>query len=99
MRTTQNKTPWESHDWKVKTLESVSAGGGSKLAFTCRSCERKFTHTTANNRAWATSSDGTALADEVSSRWLAQSCPGRPGKGDKKDRLSLKYPTKPEASK
>src|SRR5271157_3332506 len=97
MRTTQNKTPWESHDWKVKTLESVSLGGGSKLAYTCRACERRFTHTTGNNRAWATTNAGIALSDEVTERWLAQSCPGRPGKGDNKDRLSFKYPPKSDA--
>jgi len=99
MQSTRDRTPWESHDWKVKTLESVSAGGGSRLAFTCRGCERKFTYTTANNRAWATSSDGTALADEITSRWLAQSCPGRPGEGDNQDRLTFKYPPKPDAPK
>ena len=68
MQSTRDKTPWESHDWKVKTLESVSAGGGSTLAFTCRGCERTFTYMTANNRGWATSNDGTALADEITSR-------------------------------
>jgi hypothetical protein len=99
MQSTRDKTPWESHDWKVKTLESVSAGGGSRLAFTCRGCERKFTYTTANNRAWATSGDGTALADEITTRWLAQSCPGRPEEGDNKDRQAFKYPPKPEAPK
>jgi hypothetical protein len=91
MRSLQNKTPWESHDWKVKTVESLNAGGGSKLAFTCRACERKFTHTTANNRAWATSADGTALADEVTTRWLTEPCPRRPGDHDHKDRLKVKY--------
>ena len=99
MQSTRYKTPWESHDWKVKTLESLSAGGGSKLAFTCRGCERKFTHTTANNRAWATSDDGSALADEISSRWLAESCPGRPGKDDNKDRLTIKYPLNSDTPK
>jgi hypothetical protein len=99
MRMTQSKAPWESHDWKVKTLESLSAGGGSKLGFSCRACERKFTHTTANNRAWATAEDGTALADEISTRWLAESCPGRPGQHDHKDRLKVKYLAKPEVSK
>jgi hypothetical protein len=99
MQSTRYKTPWESHDWKVKTLESLSAGGGSKLAFTCRGCERKFTYTTANNRAWATSADGSALADEISSRWLAESCPGRPGKGDNKDRLTIKYPLNSDTPK
>jgi hypothetical protein len=98
MRSIQAKAPWDSHDWKVKTLESVMSGGGSRLAFTCRSCERKFSYTTGNNRAWATSSDGTTLADEISSRWLSQSCPGRPGELDAQDRLALKYPPKPAAA-
>jgi hypothetical protein len=95
MRSIQNKTPWESHDWKVKTLESISAGGGSKLSYTCRACERKFTYTSANNRAWATSDDGTALADEVSARWLAQRCPRLPGERDDRDRMTFKYQPKP----
>jgi len=99
MRRTRDRTPWESHDWRVKTLESLSAGGGSKLAYTCRRCERRFTQTTVNHRAWATNNDGTALADEVTSRWLDQSCPGRPGESDNKDRLILKYPSRPESLK
>ena len=82
MQSTREKSAWDSHDWKIKTLESVSAGGGSRLAFTCRGCERKFTFMTGNSRAWATSSDGTALADEITTRWLAQKCPGRPGELD-----------------
>src|SRR5258707_14587297 len=99
MQTTRAKTRWESHDWKVKTLESLSPGGGSKLAFTCRACERKFTHTTANNRTWATDDDGTALADEVSTRWLAEPCPRRPGQHDHKDRLKVKYLGKADPTK
>ena len=99
MQTTQNKTPWESHDWKVKTLESVSAGGGSKLAYTCRACERKFIYTTGNNRVWATNDEGTALADEVSARWLSESCPRRPGKRDGQDRMTFKNPSKPDSTK
>jgi hypothetical protein len=99
MRITQNRAPWESHDWKVLTLESLSAGGGSKLAFTFRACERKFVYTTANNRAWATGEDGTALADQISARWLAESCPLRPGEHDDRDRLKVKYPAKPDAPK
>jgi hypothetical protein len=38
-------------------------------------------------------------ADEITSRWLLQSCPRRPGKGDNKDRLTFKYPHKPDAPK
>ena len=94
MQAIRVKNPWDSHDWKVKTLESVTAGGGSRLAFTCRSCERKFSYTTGNNRAWATSTDGTTLTDEITSRWLGQFCPKRPGELDSQDRLSLKYPAK-----
>ena len=99
MRMKQNRAPWESHDWRVETLESLSAEGGSTLAFTCRACERKFTHTTANNRGWATSQDGTALADEISTRWLAESCPRQPGQHDHKDRLKVKYLANPDAPK
>jgi hypothetical protein len=99
MQTTQKKTPWESHDWRVKTLESVSAGGGSKLGYTCRACERQFIYTTANNRAWAIRSDGTALADEVTTRWLGESCLRRPGEHDSKDKLKLKNPIKSDAPK
>jgi hypothetical protein len=99
MQTTQNRTPWESHDWKVKTLESVSAGGGSRLAFTCRACERQFIYTTVNNRAWAVNSDGIALADEVTTRWMAESCLRRPGEHDNKDTHKLKNPIKADAPK
>ena|ERR1700722_6762244 len=98
MQTTRNKTPWESHAWKVKTLESVSPDGGSKLAYTCRSCERKFTFTTANNRAWATNARGTALADDITARWLTENCLRRPGEHDHKDVHKLKNPVKSDAS-
>lgn len=84
------KSPWESHDWKVKTIDSVMSGGGSRLGFTCRSCERKFSYTTANNRAWAVDNAGVALTDEISSRWLAEPCLRRPGVADDEDRGHLK---------
>jgi hypothetical protein len=98
MRTTWGKTPWEVKIGELN-LKSPSAGRGSKLAFTCRCCERRFIQTTANHRAWATNSDGTALADEIASRWLAQSFPGRPGESDNKVRPILRYPSKPESLK
>jgi hypothetical protein len=65
MQKTRNRTPWESHDWRVKTLESIIVGGGSFLAFCSRACERTFSCTTASNRAWAIRGEGSALPDAV----------------------------------
>ena len=62
------ENPWQSHDWKVKTLISVTRGG-SRLAFTCRSCERTFTHMTGNNQTWR-----VIMEDAVSS--VDQTAPG-----------------------
>jgi len=89
MQAVASKSPWESHDWKVKTLE-FHPSNGSRLGFTCRSCERKFSYTTGNNRAWAVNGEFVALADDISTRWLAQPCQGRPGHDDDADRLQLK---------
>ena len=83
--------PWQSHDWKVKTLISVTRGG-SRLAFTCRSCERTFTHMTGNNQTWATNGHDVALADIISQRWLSQICPVSPDPSDVADRLNHKNP-------
>ena len=70
----ENLTPWRTHDWKVRTIESIAPGGGSRLAFTCRSCGRIFNQTTINSRTWAVDAGGTALSDTVTNRWLAESC-------------------------
>ena len=57
--------PWRTHDWKVRTIESIAPGGGSRLAFTCRSCGRIFNQTTINSRTWAVDEGGVALNDTV----------------------------------
>jgi hypothetical protein len=85
----KSENPWQSHDWKVKTLISVTRGG-SRLGFTCRSCERTFTHMTGSNQTWATNGRDVALAESISQRWLSETCPVRPGSTDGADRLSLK---------
>lgn len=85
-----SRTPWDSHDWKVKTVQQLPAGRGSRLAFTCRSCERQFMFMTINSRTWAIDGQGQALSDDVTSRWLAEKCPHRPGSHDAEDRLMLK---------
>jgi len=81
---------WRTHDWKVRTIESVVAGGGSRLAFTCRSCGRAFVQTTLNRRTWAVDKGGVALSDEVTDRWLEGICLRRPGETDDDDRLMVK---------
>jgi hypothetical protein len=85
----KSENPWQSHDWKVKTLISVTRGG-SRLAFTCRSCERTFTHMTGNNQTWATNGKDVALTDVISQRWLSETCPVSPVTGDVEDRLNHK---------
>jgi hypothetical protein len=87
----KTENPWQSHDWKVKTLISVTRGG-SRLAFTCRSCERTFTHMTGNNQTWATDGHDVALADTISQRWLSEICPVSPVVADVADRLNHKNP-------
>jgi len=87
----KSENPWQSHDWKVKTLISVTRGG-SRLAFTCRSCERTFTHMTGNNETWATDGHDVALADNISRRWLSETCPVSPVVADVADRLNHKNP-------
>jgi hypothetical protein len=84
-----SESPWLTHDWKVKTLISV-VRGGSRLAFTCRSCQRTFTQVTGDNQAWATNGHDIALEDEVSRRWMSEQCPIQPEKRDEEDRLRLK---------
>ena len=86
----QDLTPWRTHDWKVRTIESIAPGGGSRLAFTCRSCGRIFNQTTINSRTWAVDTGGTALSDNVTTRWLAESCARRPGDSDEDDRKQFK---------
>src|ERR1700738_1794894 len=88
---TKSENPWLSHDWKVKTLISVTRGG-SRLGFTCRSCERTFTHMTGSNQTWATDGHDVALAETISQRWLSETCPVRPGTTDAADRITHKNP-------
>ncbi len=90
---TRKRTPWETHEFKVKTLEgSTSGAGGSRLAFTCRGCGRRFSQTPSNRRTWAVDDNGRALEDAVTERWLAEECGHRPLAADDTDRKRLRYP-------
>src|SRR6476660_6148484 len=95
MQTQKGRNPWDSHDWKVKTLESLTPGGGSRLGYTCRSCGRKFGHMTINHRTWAVNDEGLSLSDEITSRWMVQWCAGHAIEADNKDRNSVKHPHQP----
>src|SRR5260370_39888108 len=73
--------PWRTHDWKVRTIESISPGGGSRLAFTCRSCGRIFNQTTINSRSWAVDTGGGPLLDKRDTPMPAANRFGKPPPG------------------
>jgi hypothetical protein len=83
------KKPWATHDFKVKMLD-WSAARGSRLAYTCRFCGRRFCcFTIQNHGAWATDGDGRALESTVSQRWLSEHCPRAFSASDDEDRKRL----------
>jgi hypothetical protein len=88
----KTKKPWDTHDFKVKMLDWTAARG-SRLAYTCRHCGRKFCHfTILNQGAWAVDGDGRALENSVSDRWLAEQCPRLLNVRDEDDRKRLSRP-------
>lgn len=88
------KLPWNTHDFKVKMLD-WSAARGSRLAYTCRMCERRFCAFSLQSQGiWAVDGEARALADVVSDRWLAESCARLPNQGDDADRRNLREPVR-----
>ena len=86
-----DKPPWESHEFRVKTLDSTTAGaGGARLGFSCRNCGRKFAQTPTTRRTWAVNDAGLALEDTVTDKWLDESCLRHPGATDDDDRKLLR---------
>jgi hypothetical protein len=83
------QTPWNTHDFKVKALD-WSATRGSRLAFSCRFCGRRFCRFSSLGRGtWAVDSDGHELENAVTERWLAERCPRLFGVQDEEDRKRL----------
>lgn len=88
----KTKRAWDTHDFKVKMLD-WSAARGSRLAYTCRHCGRRFCHfTILSQGAWAVDDDGRALDNTVSDRWLAEHCPRLLNITDDGDRKRLSRP-------
>jgi hypothetical protein len=83
------ETNWATHDFTVKMLD-WSAARGSRLAYTCRRCGRKFCHFSFLSRdAWAIDGEGRSLDSMVSTRWLAEKCPRLFSAKDDEDRKQL----------
>jgi hypothetical protein len=86
------KTPWDSHDFKVKMLD-WSATRGSRLAYSCRRCGRVFCRfSIANQETWAVDGQARALETVVSKRWLSEQCPHLTSIHDDEDRKRLREP-------
>jgi hypothetical protein len=87
------KRAWATHDFKVKMLD-WSGARGSRLAYTCRLCGRRFClFTIMNQGTWAVDGEGRALEHGVSARWLAESCPRLLNDRDDEDRKLLSRPS------
>lgn len=84
---------WQTHDFTVKMLD-WSAVRGSRLAHTCRRCERRFSRFTAlAHGVCAIDREGRNLESSVSSRWLSEVCPRTSSESDNQDRKRLREPT------
>lgn len=83
---------WDTHDFKVKMLD-WSAARGSRLAHSCRRCGRRFCRfALLSFGVWAIDSEGRALENAVTDRWLAEACPRVSDEKDDKDRKRLRDP-------
>jgi hypothetical protein len=82
-------TNWATHDFTVKMLD-WSAARGSRLAYTCRRCGRRFCHFSLLSRdSWAIDREGRSLDTVVTNRWLTEECPRLFNVKDDEDRKQL----------
>jgi hypothetical protein len=83
------ETNWGTHDFTVKMLD-WSAARGSRLAYSCRRCGRKFSFFSLVSRdARAMDGEGRQLDSIISNRWLAEECPRSSSPKDDEDRKQL----------
>jgi len=83
------ETSWSTHDFTFKMLD-WSAARGSRLAYSCRRCGRKFCLFSLVSRdVWATDGEGRPLDSMISNRWLAEACPRSFSVKDEEDRKKL----------
>jgi hypothetical protein len=83
------ETNWATHDFSVKLVD-WSAARGSRLAYSCRRCGRKFYLFSLQSRdPWAIDAEGRPLDSMISNRWLAEECPRSFSAGDDEDRKHL----------
>jgi len=84
---------WDTHDFAVKMLD-WSAARGSRLAHTCRRCDRAFCpFALLSHGVWATDGEGRPLENSVTNRWLSEACPRIISENDDKDRKRLREAT------
>lgn len=80
------KTSWQTHNFKVKMLD-WSADRGSRLAYLCRLCGRRFCmFAKQGGKIWAVDGDGHAIGVAANERWLSEACPPLFKAGDENDR-------------
>lgn len=66
---------WDTHDFSVKMLD-WSAAHGSRLAYTCRRCGRRFCQFTLyDQRIWAVDDSHRAVENKLNESWLSEPCP------------------------
>lgn len=83
------ETNWATHDFTVKMLD-WSAARGSRLAYSCRRCGRKFCLFSLVSRdPWAIDGEGRPLESMISNRWVAEECPRSFSARDDEDRKQL----------
>jgi len=85
-----SKSSWDTHDFKVKMLD-WSTARGSRLAYLCRFCGRRFCKfAKQDHETWAIDDDGRALDRAVSDRWLSEVCSRVFKTSDEDDRKRLR---------
>ncbi len=60
----------------VLDREEFMVTGSPRVQMKCRTCGRMFRRHVLQANTWAIDTDGNALEDEVSERWMQEPCPG-----------------------